>query len=73
MFILGVVDDKIELPSFLKLCVQILVASYLFFTNAGISHLLKFELPIYISLPLTIVWACGVINAFNLIGFCICS
>lgn len=67
MFILGVIDDKIELPSLLKLCVQIIVASYLFFTNAGISHLLKFELPIYISLPLTIVWACGVINAFNLI------
>lgn len=67
MFILGVIDDKIELPSLLKLCVQILVASYLFFTNAGISHLLRFELPIYISLPLTIVWACGVINAFNLI------
>ena len=67
MFILGVIDDKIELPSLLKLCVQILVASYLFFTNAGINSLLEFELPIWISLPLTIVWVLGVTNAFNLI------
>ena len=65
--VLGVLDDKFELSSRLKLVVQLGIAVYLFFSGAGFRSILGFPLPIYISLPITVFWVVGITNAFNLI------
>ena len=65
--VLGLLDDRFELRSIVKLGGQILIALYFFFSGAGIDSLLGVTLPIYIALPLTVCWVVGIINAFNLI------
>ena len=65
--LLGVLDDKFELSSKLKLFVQLGIALYFYFIGAGYQSFLGFALPVYISLPLTVVWVIGITNAFNLI------
>ncbi len=65
--LLGMWDDRCELKSWVKLAVQILAALYLYFTGASIDYLFRIPLPEYISLPLTVFWVVGLINAFNLI------
>ena len=67
ILILGIFDDKFELKSIVKLIGQILAGLWLFFHNCGITHLLAYQLPTYISLPLTVFWCIIIINAFNLI------
>ena len=65
--VLGVLDDKFELSSRLKLVVQLGIAVYFFFSGAGFRSILGFPLPIYAALPVTVVWVIGITNAFNLI------
>lgn len=65
--VLGVFDDRFELSSKLKLFVQLLIAVFFYFSGAGFVTLLGFSLPVYIALPLTVVWVIGITNAFNLI------
>ena len=65
--VLGLLDDRFELGSWVKLLGQILVALYFYATDAGISCLLDHELPIWLALPLTVCWVVGITNAFNLI------
>ena len=67
MAVLGLLDDRFELDSWIKLLVQILVALYFYLTDAGIDSLLNHDLPMWIALPLTICWVVGITNAFNLI------
>lgn len=65
--VLGLLDDKYELKSWVKLLAQILVALYFFVTHAGIDSLLNHDLPVWIALPITVCWVVGITNAFNLI------
>jgi len=65
--ILGVLDDKFELGSVTKLIFQIVIAIYFFFTGAGITSIMGYSLPLWIGVPLTVVWLVVIINAFNLI------
>lgn len=65
--LLGVLDDKFELRSWIKLLVQIGIAFYFYFTGAGINNLVDFQLPMSVGLPLTVCWVVGITNAFNLI------
>ena len=64
---LGMVDDRFELSSLLKLLVQIGVGTLIWFEGAGISHIFVYELPTAISLAVTVFWCVIIINAFNLI------
>ena len=65
--VLGILDDKFELRSIVKLLTQIIIALYFCFTGAGIHNILEYTLPIWIATPITICWVIGIINAFNLI------
>ncbi|MBE6405124.1 MAG: hypothetical protein E7040_03795 [Lentisphaerae bacterium] len=67
ILVLGIIDDKFELSSILKLLGQILAGLWLFSQDCGITHILSYQLPTYISLPLSIIWCILIINAFNLI------
>ena len=67
MGVLGFLDDRFELGSWIKLLAQIGVALHFYMTDAGIGNLLNYELPFWIALPLTICWVVGITNAFNLI------
>ena len=67
ILVLGIIDDKIELKSIVKLLGQILAGLWFYFNDCGISHILEYQLPTYISLPLTLIWYIIIINAFNLI------
>ncbi len=64
---LGMFDDRYELRSWTKLLVQILVAMIIFKLDACEYTVCGWKMPIYYSLPLTIVWIIIVVNAFNLI------
>ena len=67
ILLLGIIDDKRGLRSVTKLVCQILIAVLIYFSGSGISHLLGFPLPVYVGLPLTVIWAILIINAFNLV------
>lgn len=65
--LLGVLDDRFELRSIVKLGVQILIGCYLFWSGVRIDSIMEFSIPVWLALPLTICWCIGIINAFNLI------
>ena len=67
MTVLGLLDDRFELGSWLKLGVQIIVAIIVWSFGEQEYFFGRFLLPWYISLPFTVVWVIGIINAFNLI------
>ncbi len=63
----GLLDDRYELRSYVKLAVQLAVGVFFFWCGCGIDSFIGYELPAYIGLPLTVCWVVGIINAFNLI------
>ncbi len=65
--ILGIVDDRYDLPALLKLVVQILCAACVYFLDPPAMTLFGWTLPWYLVLGITILWVIGIINAFNLI------
>ena len=66
--ILGMLDDRFELKSMVKLLVQILVAGIIWFSGDELRYVVcGIELPWFVSLILCAVWVIGIINAFNLI------
>ena len=65
--ITGLIDDRIELKSHFKLLAQITAAMVIFYSGNGIHSLLDYVLPAYITLPATVLWVVGLVNAFNLI------
>ncbi len=65
--ILGLLDDRFELRSIVKLAVHIAIGCYLYWQGARIDSILGFSIPVYLALPLTVCWCIGIINAFNLI------
>lgn len=67
ILILGMLDDRLELSSLLKLLIQIGVGTLIWFEGAGISHIFHYALPEPVSLGVTVLWCVIIINAFNLI------
>ncbi len=67
ILIVGIIDDRVELSSLVKLIAQIVAAVLIYFLGGGFYHLASIPLPLWIGIPLTVVWVVGIINAFNLI------
>ena len=63
----GLLDDRYELSSWVKLFAQIVAGVLIYYLDGGFHTMFNFSLPVYIGLPLTVCWVIGVINAFNLI------
>ena len=63
----GLIDDRYELPPWIKLAAQIAVGALIYYLGGGFYSLFNCHLPVYVGLPLTVCWVIGVINAFNLI------
>ncbi|MBO5792624.1 MAG: undecaprenyl/decaprenyl-phosphate alpha-N-acetylglucosaminyl 1-phosphate transferase, partial [Lentisphaeria bacterium] len=63
----GVLDDRYELRSVVKLLAQIAAGCVLYFSGVGITSLYHLQLPVAVALPLTVLWCVIIINAFNLI------
>ena len=63
----GVLDDRYELSSWVKLFAQIVAGVLVYCLGGGFQDILGFKLPGYVDLPLTVCWVIGIINAFNLI------
>ena len=60
--LLGLWDDRVELPALVKLLGQVLAAGSLMFTDARVQ--LNW-LPVWANVALTIVWVVGISNAIN--------
>ena len=67
LFFTGLYDDRFDMPSVLKLLLHISAGVTLYFLGGGIRTVFGIELPDYVSLPLTVIWTIGIVNAFNLI------
>ncbi|MBI1291339.1 hypothetical protein GC173_08870 [bacterium] len=61
IFVLGVLDDRFDLPPKLRLVVQILACLPLLLSGV----VLKLFLPIWLAWPLTILWLVFLTNSFN--------
>ena len=67
ILIVGIIDDRFELRSVIKLFFQIAAGLIFYFEGCGISLLFGYELPEACSLIFTVIWCVTIINAFNLI------
>lgn len=67
ILITGVLDDRFELPSYLKLIAQIAIGVILYFEKAGVETIFSWQLPTLLGLGITVFWSIIIINAFNLI------
>lgn len=67
ILVVGILDDRYELKSIVKLLAQILVGVLIYFQEGGISHFFSYPLPMVVSLGGTVLWCVVIINAFNLI------
>ncbi len=72
IFLLGVYDDFHGLNAVVKISVEVLAAAILYGQGFGINALsipfgAAWELPMWLSFPLTALWVVGITNAFNLI------
>ena len=67
IFIVGVIDDRYELRSLVKLAVQVLAGVIIYLEGAGVSHFFNYQLPPIAALIGTVFWSVMIINAFNLI------
>ncbi len=70
LFVIGVIDDKMEVRSILKLVIQIALAYFVYDSGIRIESMFGIfgihELPVVGQYVLTIFVIVGVINAFNL-------
>lgn len=70
VFTLGLLDDLFSVAAPLKLFVQILIASYVFFDGVQVFSLLGYELSPLVNYLFTVFWIILFTNAYNLIdGF----
>ena len=67
ILIVGLLDDRFELRSVVKLFFQIVTGLIFYFEGCGISLLFGCTLPPVLSLIFTVMWCVIIINAFNLI------
>ena len=65
--ILGVLDDIITLHALLKFLVQILAAILVVLQGCRIEHFMGFQLPQWLSYPVSVVWIVAITNAVNFI------
>lgn len=63
----GLLDDRYELSSWLKLLGQIITGVLIYKFGGGFNDIFDVKLPPLIGLPLTVIWVIGIVNAFNLI------
>lgn len=63
----GLLDDRFGLAWYLKLFVQVLAATAMFFLGVRLGSIQGIALPPTIDFVLTVLWFLGFINAFNLI------
>ncbi len=62
MFLTGVIDDRLDLKPSVKLLAQVVAAGLPLYSGASFAGL-----PVFVSLPLTLIWVIGITNAVNLI------
>ena len=67
LFLTGLYDDRFDMPSVVKLMLQIAAGATVYFMNGGIRTIFDYTLPGYLSLAITVAWTIGIVNAFNLI------
>ena len=67
ILITGLLDDRLELKSYVKLLVQVGAGLIFYFNGCGIDSLMGWDMPAWLALPVTVCWSVGIINAFNLI------
>ena len=67
LFLTGLYDDRFDMPSVLKLMLQIAAGAALYLMDGGIRTIFDYTLPWYLALGVTILWTIGIVNAFNLI------
>ena len=71
LFITGLLDDKFDLPSLIRLGIQLGCATFLALNGVKIDSLYGilgiYEIPEILQIPFTVVVITGVVNAFNLI------
>ena len=67
LFFTGLYDDRFDMPSIIKLLLQIVAGVTLFFLGGGIRTVFDCTLPPYLALIVTVCWTIGIVNAFNLI------
>ena len=63
MFVTGLVDDMWQIRPAAKLSMQVLATSLLLYSGYAFGH----DWPLWLSLPLTLVWVVGITNAINLL------
>lgn len=70
IFVMGVIDDRIELKPIIKLGIQLLLAHFIFVSGIRIESMYGIfginDIPIFVQYILNMVVFVGVINAFNL-------
>ncbi|MEN8144191.1 MAG: glycosyl transferase [Gemmatimonadota bacterium] len=63
MFVVGLIDDRVGVSPVIKLLAQIAAAAVLVVGG----YLLVPALPVWLSVPITLIWIIGITNAFNLL------
>ena len=67
LFLTGLYDDRFDMPSVIKLLLQIAAGVTLFRMGGGIHKVFGYTLPTWLALVITVCWTIGIVNAFNLI------
>ena len=67
MLLVGLIDDRWELKSYIKLAAQLAVSAWACYNGMGIRMLFFQPLPEILAYVVTAIWFVGIINAFNLI------
>lgn len=67
IFAVGLADDLMDLKPWQKLVGQLAASGLAYWGGVRILHIAEHPIPVWFSLPLTIFWLIGCINAFNLI------
>ncbi len=63
MFVTGLVDDVWQIRPAAKLSMQVLATSLLLYAGYAFGH----DWPLWLALPVTLVWVVGITNAINLL------
>ena len=67
LFLTGLYDDRYDMPSVIKLMLQIAAGVTLYYLGGGIRTIFNYTLPNWGALVLTVGRTIGIVNAFNLI------
>ena len=67
VFGFGLIDDLFDMPAGLKFLVQLAASCIVVFSGFRFQQIFRFVLPLWVSIPLSVCWMIGIINAYNLI------